>query len=49
MFSYEEVNNQRSEFPEILISQVELPVSDAVVGLAVPEAVASLQNAERQL
>jgi catechol-2,3-dioxygenase len=30
MFLYEEVNSQRSEVPEMLISQVELPVSDAV-------------------
>src|SRR5512133_2446536 len=30
MFFYEEVNSQRSEVPEMLIRQVELPVSDAV-------------------
>ena len=32
MFLYEEVNSQRSEVPEMLISQVELPVSDAGAG-----------------
>jgi hypothetical protein len=48
MFLYEDFNSQRSEVPEMLISQVELPVSDAVIGLAVPDvpaALASLQNA----
>jgi catechol 2,3-dioxygenase-like lactoylglutathione lyase family enzyme len=30
MFLYEEIDSQRSEVPEMLISQVELPVSDAV-------------------
>jgi catechol 2,3-dioxygenase-like lactoylglutathione lyase family enzyme len=30
MFLYEELNRQRSEFPGMLIRQVELPVSDAV-------------------
>ena len=32
MFLYEEVNSQRSEVPEMLISQVELPVPDAGAG-----------------